>query len=133
MSINKEFETYKVRREIQRSGKFYEFFRAGINQFGEPDESETSSVGYISGIFHQHNSSFISVSVSSETRYKKKLESSILCLSKDANDLELKIGDYTIVNGKAYEVTSIRNIQEWNEIAEIDLEFVDIPMDNEDS
>lgn len=133
MSINKEFETYKVRREIQRSGKFYEFFRAGINQFGEPDESETSSVGYISGIFHQHNSSFISVSVSSETRYKKKLESSILCLSKDANDLELKIGDYTIVNGKAYEVTSIRNIQEWNEIAEIDLEFVDIPVDNEDS
>lgn len=132
MSINKEFETYKVRREIQRSGKFYEFFRAGINQFGEPDESETSSVGYISGIFHQHNSSFISVSVSSETRYKKKLESSILCLCKDANDLELKIGDYTIVNGKAYEVTSIRNIQEWNEIAEIDLEFIDIPMDNED-
>lgn len=132
MSINRDFETYKVRREIQRSGKFYEFFRQGINMFGEPDENETSSLGYLSGIFHQHNSSYVSVSTAAETRYKKKLESSILCLYSDVAELGLRTGDYTIINGKAYRITSVRDIQEWNEIAEVDLEVLDMELGVED-
>lgn len=133
MSVNKEFETYKVKREIQRSGKFYEFFRQGYNMFGEPNESETTSLGYLSGIFHQHNSTYVSVATAAETRYRKKLESSILCLFADIRELGLMTGDYTIINNKPYCVTSVRDIQEWNEIAEVDLEIMDmIPIGEED-
>ena len=33
--INKEFEAYKIKRELKRSGIDYEFKRSGVNDFGE--------------------------------------------------------------------------------------------------
>ena len=34
--INTQFEAYKIKRELKRSGIDYEFKRSGVNDFGEP-------------------------------------------------------------------------------------------------
>ena len=35
MAVNNKFEVYKVKREIKRSGKEFDFFREDCNSFGE--------------------------------------------------------------------------------------------------
>ena len=52
--INKQFEAYKVKREIKRSGTEYTFVRNKANEFGEPT-SDTTALGSIKGLYHEQN------------------------------------------------------------------------------
>lgn len=122
--INKKFEAYKIQREIKRSGCFYLFKRMGKNQFGELIEQD-EDVCLITGIFHQHNSSFLALNVSNDTNVQAKLTQSILCLYDDVLVAGLKINDYTIINNRKYRITALRDIQEWNIVVELDLELVE--------
>lgn len=54
--INTQFEAYKIKRELKRSGIDYEFKRSGVNDFGEP-VGEPTVVGTIRGLYHEQNSS----------------------------------------------------------------------------
>ena len=36
--INTKFEVYKIKRELRRSGKVFEFYRKALNDFGELQE-----------------------------------------------------------------------------------------------
>lgn len=121
--INKQFEEYKIKRELKRSGIDYEFKRAIKNDFGEPS-GEPELIGKLKGIYHEENSN-IQITTGDTTQVRTKKIPMILCLYEDAANLVLSIGDIIKINEKTLKVTGIVNISEWNIIADISLEVVD--------
>lgn len=121
--INTQFEAYKIKRELKRSGIDYEFKRSVVNDFGEP-VGEPTVVGTIRGLYHEQNSS-VQVTTGDTTQVRTKKIPMILCLYEDAASLVLQIGDELKINNKTLKVTGVVNIQEWNIIADISLEVVD--------
>ena len=121
--INKEFEVYKIKRELKRSGIDYEFKRYQKNNFNEP-VGDPISIGTIRGLYHEQNSN-IQISTGDTTQIRTKKVPTILCLYEDAATLVLQVGDCMEYNGKTFQVTGVVNIQEWNVIADISLEVVD--------
>ena len=121
--INTQFEAYKIKRELKRSGIDYEFKRFGVNDFGEP-VGEPAVVGTIRGLYHEQNSS-VQVTTGDTTQVRTKKIPMILCLYEDAASLVLQVGDELKINNKTLKVTGVVNIQEWNIIADISLEVVD--------
>ena len=121
--INTQFEAYKIKRELKRSGIDYEFKRSGVNDFGEP-VGEPIMVGTIRGLYHEQNSS-VQVTTGDTTQVRTKKIPMILCLYEDATSLALQVGDELKINNKTLKVTGVVNIQEWNIIADISLEVVD--------
>ena len=121
--VNKEFEAYKIKRELKRSGIDYEFIRMGLNDFGEPD-GEPVIIGKLKGIYHEQNSS-IHITTGDTTQVRTKKIPMILCLYDDAASLVLQVGDLLEINKKQFKVTGITNIQEWSIISDISLEVVD--------
>ena len=121
--INKQFEEYKIKRELKRSGIDYEFKRAIKNDFGEPS-GEPELIGKLKGIYHEENSN-IQITTGDTTQARTKKIPMILCLYEDAANLVLSVGDIIKINEKTLKVTGIVNISEWNIIADISLEVVD--------
>ena len=119
--INTKFEAYKLRRELKRIGKEYEFKRAKLNDFKEPTK-DSVVVGKLLGLYHEQNSN-VSITTGDTTQTRTKKVPMILCLYEDATFL--KIGDKVKINSKTFKVTGIVNIQEWNIIADISLEVID--------
>ena len=123
MAINKEFEAYKIKRELKRSGIEYQFKRKGMNDFGEPTD-ELEEVGKLKGLYHEENSN-IQITTNDTTQVRTKKIPMILCLYEDAASLFLKVGDIVSFGIKTFKVTGAVNIQEWSIIADISLEVVD--------
>lgn len=121
--INKQFEAYKVKREIKRSGTEYTFVRNETNEFGEPT-SDITTLGSIKGLYHEQNSN-VAVTTGDTTQTRTKKIPMVLCLWDDVSPMVLKVGDTTTINGKVFKVTGVTNIQEWGIIADISLEIVD--------
>ena len=121
--INTQFEAYKIKRELKRSGIDYEFKRSGVNDFGEP-VGEPVAVGTIRGLYHEQNSN-VQITTGDTTQVRTKKIPMILCLYEDAASLVLHVGDELKINNKTFKVTGVVNIQEWNIIADISLEVVD--------
>ena len=125
--LNTKFEAYKLRRELKRVGKEYEFKRAKLNEFGEPTKDEVVA-GTITGLYHEQNS-YIKMAIDSAIQtggtmqVRTKKIPMILCLYEDATFL--KIGDVVKFNSKTYKVNGVVNIQEWNIISDISLEVID--------
>lgn len=126
--INTQFEAYKIKRELKRSGIDYEFKRSGLNDFGEPD-NELVTVGIIKGLYHEQNSN-IQITTGDTTQVRTKKIPMILCLYDDAASLVLQVGDLLEINKRQFKVTGITNIQEWNIISDISLEVVDNVIQN---
>ena len=123
MAINKEFEAYKIKRELKRSGIEYQFKRKRMNDFGEPTD-EFEEVGKLKGLYHEENSN-IQITTNDTTQVRTKKIPMILCLYEDAARLALVVGDTVTINAKTFKVTGAVNIQEWNLISDISLEVVD--------
>lgn len=121
--INTQFEAYKIKRELKRSGIDYKFKRSGVNDFGEP-VGEPTVVGTIRGLYHEQNSN-VQITTGDTTQVRTKKIPMILCLYEDAASLVLQVGDELKINNKTFKVTGVVNIQEWNIIVDISLEVVD--------
>lgn len=123
--INKQFEAYKIRREIKRSGETYTFKRPVLNEFGEPSGDEIE-VGSLRGLYHEQygNDSNIRLMTGDTTQIRTKKMPMILCIYEDAKALNLHLGDKLYLNGRILKVVSLVNIQEWNIIGDLSLEEV---------
>lgn len=121
--INTRFEAYKLKRELQRSGKQFELRRSLLNEFGEP-ECESETVGFATGIYHEQNSN-IQITTGDTTQIRTKKIPMILLAHDDVAKLEIKTGDFVMINGRKFNVVGIVNVQEWNIVADMSLELVD--------
>ena len=121
--INTQFEAYKLKRELKRSGIDYEFKRSGLNNFGEP-VGKPAMIGTIRGLYHEQNSN-VQITTGDTTQIRTKKIPMILCLYDDAASLALQVGDLLEINKKQFKVTGVTNIQEWSIISDISLEVID--------
>lgn len=123
--INKQFEAYKIRREIKRSGETYTFKRPVLNEFGEPSGDEIE-VGSLRGLYHEQyeRGSNIRLMTGDTTQIRTKKLPMILCIYEDAKTLNLQLGDKLYLNNRILKVVSLVNIQEWNIIGDLSLEEV---------
>ena len=121
--LNKKFEAYKVKRELLKEGSLFSFTRKEKNKFGEPTGND-NVVAKVKGLYHERTEKIeLNYSGESYTRFRTKRVPMILCLWDSVGSL--KIGDKVKFNGKEYEVNGIVNVQEWNIIADINLELID--------
>lgn len=120
--INKQFEAYKIKREIKRSGETYTFMRPSLNEFNEPSGDETE-VGSLRGLYHEQNSN-VQLTTGDTTQIRTKKLPMILCIYEDAKTLNLQLGDKLYLNDRILKVVSLVNIQEWNIIGDLSLEEV---------
>lgn len=120
--INKQFEAYKIKREIRRSGETYTFMRPSLNEFNEPSGDETE-VGSLRGLYHEQNSN-VQLTTGDTTQIRTKKLPMILCIYDDAKTLNLQLGDKLYLNDRILKVVSLVNIQEWNIIGDLSLEEV---------
>lgn len=121
--INTKFEVYKIKRELRRSGKVFEFYRKALNDFGEPI-SDLQYVGKLKAIYHEENSN-IQITTGDTTQVRTKKIPMLLCIYDDCINANLKVGDFVILNCKKFKLTGIVNVQEWAMIADISLEVFD--------
>ena len=122
--VNTKLEEYKLRRELKRSGRMFEFLRNETNKFKE-QTGDQRIVGSIQCIYHEKNGS-VQITTGESTQVRSKKVPMLLCLYSDVKEIDLKVGDQVKFNEKTFNVTGIVNIQEWNIIADITLEVVDI-------
>ncbi len=122
MAMNTKFESYKVAREIKKSGKVYDFERRGMNQFKEPTGVEITFS--VSGIYHEQ-SAYVTLTTGEAAISQTKKVPMILCLYDGESEMP-KVGDEVKVNKKKHKVTGVINVQEWNEILDISLEPLEV-------
>ena len=126
--MNTRFEAYKIQRELKRSGIEFEFERLGKNEFGESNEEVTKSFK-IKGLYHEQNG-YITITKREAAKTRTKKTPMILCLYEDVVKSGLQIGDRVRMNNKTFKVNGIVNVQEWNIISDISLEFIDEVVNN---
>ena len=122
--INTKFEVYKIQRELNRSGIVVDFLRQETNKFKEP-VGEPKKIGSILCIYHEQNGR-IKISTGDTTQVRTKKVPMLLCLHSNVSQINVQVGDQVKLNGKTFNVTGVTNIQEWNLVADISLEVVDI-------
>lgn len=92
---NLEFELYKVKREIERHGEEYIFYRREKNEFNE-SVGEEKEVCVIQGIYHEERG-YVSLKTQEGANIRKKSEGQILCIIKDnAEDSGSNEGDTSV-------------------------------------
>lgn len=125
MAVNKEFEAYKIRRELIRSDTRYTILRDAKNQFKElVEEGNPEVVCSFLGLYHEQNG-YIQLRTGDTTQTRTKKIPFILCLFEDIKCNKIDINDYVIINGKRYNVTGVIDVQNWGIVADISLEVVD--------
>lgn len=115
----KNAQINKVKRWIRTAGKQFEFKRPVLNEFNEPNGSET--VTKIDGIFHE-TSSHVSRNSTEGTVTRSRSSPMILLLYEDAKNIH--IDDYVLYNRKQYRVSEVKNIAEGDFAVDVSLEEV---------
>lgn len=129
--INTQFEAYKLRREIRRSGTDFTFRRhAGVNDFGEPT-CELVEVATIRGIYHETNA-YVTQTVGDAATTRTKKQPMILCLMDDFRDSGVVEGDVVEMPlraseslSKAFSFIACVDVQEWGIVADLSLRGVE--------
>lgn len=115
----KNAQISKVQRLIRTAGEWFEFQRPTLDQFNEPNGSET--VAKVAGLFHE-TSSHVSRDSTEGTVTRSKSSPMILLLYKDAGSIH--IDDFILYHEKQYRVSEMKNIAEGNFAVDISLEEV---------
>ena len=87
MAVNNKFEVYKVKREIKRSGKEFDFFREDVNPFGEKVIGSKIKVFTVKGIYYEHSAhildSYLLMTTTENGEYRLKRFPQIMCITED--------------------------------------------------
>lgn len=121
MSINTQFEAYKIERELKRSGVDVSFMRKAKNAYGE--DTDTSLLVCVAKCLYHVETGYLQVSTQEGAQTRFKRIPKLLCLKDDV--LPVRMGDVVVYKGKTYSVCGVDDIQEWGIIADVSLEVVD--------
>lgn len=123
--LNTKFEAYKIRREIERSGRSFLVYRRVKNDYGEPS-GNYDFVGGLKGLYHEVNTNLtgISSSQSNDSIYRVRKQPAILCLLDDVKRIDVQLNDFVIFNEKTFKVVIAKNIQELGIVCDLVLEEV---------
>lgn len=120
------FELWKLAKDLQCSGKRFEFSRPLKNDYGEPTQA-FEVVKTLLGLYHETiayiTESSDSGGITRSARAGSAKVPKILCKYEAIEGL--KAGDFTMINGKRFFVTGVSNVQEQGIIADISMRLQD--------
>lgn len=119
--MNIYFDIAKVKRAINTHGQEFTFYRKGLDDYGQPDQTKTTYIT-VKGLFHQTRS-YITKNVSDGTISRSKPSPQILALNNP--DMTLALKDELVFAGKTYIVTGVDNIGNLSIALDISLEIID--------
>lgn len=114
-----KFERNKMRRFILTNGACYIFKRDEVDDYKEPTGAVSETT--VRGVFHQHIS-HVALVGSDAASVPSKQTPYIMVLYDET--LDIRIGDYTIIDGIRYNVNGLNDINHWNVVTDISLEAV---------
>lgn len=122
------FQRRKVQRWLEVHGTFYTFVRFGKNEYYEPVKTNITHQIQLRGLFYTQNNQkgFWMLNEFDETRvrYKRYLTSFIMVLYEDFVLAPVKLDDEVSINGEAYKVVGVTNVQEDNFAVNISVDIV---------
>ena len=136
MAVNNNFELYKVKREIKRSGKTFDIFRDERNDFGELVHGLKEKVLTVKGLYYEHNAhildSYILMQTTDDGQYRIKRYPQILCVTDDVSYIEdgirkykINIDDFCIFSDHKCRVVGVKDFMEWGMVCTISFEAID--------
>ena len=137
MAVNNKFEVYKVKREIKRSGKEFDFFREEENAFKEKVIGSNTKVFTVKGLYYEHNAhildSYLLMIATENGGYRIKRFPQIMCITedvmyKDSDGIErccINVGDFCYFSGRKCRVTGVKDFMEWGMVCTISFEAID--------
>lgn len=140
--VNREFELYKIKREIKRNGLSFTYWRLPKNQFGEIDtEKEPIYLCTVKGMYHEftaHMADTFVILTGTETGIMRTRKTpqclcqydDILFVNENGESDSIGIGDYVYYNNRIMKVSGLQNIMEWNLVVDVSFEEVDDGSDN---
>lgn len=117
---NLAFSRHQVERAIRVNGKRYTVLRDGLNQFKEPDGTQSVVVELV-GLWHESGSYFTLQGADGSTVQSKKTPR-VLTLMEYAKGI--KQGDFIFAHGTRYNVNGVDDVSELGVFADISLEAV---------
>lgn len=110
----------KVRRLINTEGVWFTFSKQAKNEFGEPTETQESTVRF-KGVYHE-TTSYLKKSTGDASTIKTKSSPMILCLYDAVSFLT---AEFTLLyKGKKYRIGDIKDIAEAGIVCDISLEEI---------
>lgn len=134
MAVNNKFELYKVKREIKRSGKSFDFYRDVKNAFGEIVDGVGDKVFTVKGLYYEHNAhildSYILMTETDNGQHRIKRYPQIMCITSDIRDestgrYKIDIDDFCIFSDHKCRVVGIKDFMEWGMVCTISFEAID--------
>lgn len=120
MRDKKEYDLYRIKREIDVNGGRYNVFNVLKDKRGEYT-GDTEFKSAVSGIFHV-SKGYVNTKVGESTKTVTKGQPKLLVMFEDAK--RIGVGDLVEVNKSRYVVSDINNIQEYNVVCDLSLEVV---------
>lgn len=126
-------QEFKLKRFIATNGEDYMFTRKKLDDRGQPVRDEQNKLVYeqvgkssVKAVYHE-TGTFFTLLVGEAAEVKTKKSPQLFCLWSALADAEvqLQIGDRIVVNSKTYEIDAVRDVYDWQLVADISLEVVD--------
>lgn len=114
------FTLSRVKRLVNTNGIDYVFARPKNNDFGEPINEASEKIN-LKGVFHEV-SRYISKDTQEGSQTLKKRDPYIFAIYGEAK--ALKINDYLFLEHITYRINEIRNVGNFDIVADISLEEV---------
>lgn len=123
--LNTKFEAYKIKREIERSGRSFLVYRRKDNDYGEPS-GKHFLVGGFRGLYHEVNTNVTGLGNGSNNNstFRARKKPAILCLLEDIKNIKVQVNDFVILNEKTFRVDVAKDIQELGIVCDLILEEV---------
>lgn len=120
MNQNKIFLVNKLARQLKCNGSSYTFERKAEDKYHQKTGAKTLTT-IDKAIYHESNS-YVQISTSDGARVKSKPQPMLLMTHEDG--LKLNVDDIVIISLKAYKVTGMNNIQNYDVAADVSLEMI---------
>lgn len=112
------FEKAKLRRILEREGVPFIFRREKVNKFKEPSD-KTEIVVELKGVYHE-STGYVKTETSDGGIVRKKPQPMILTEWEKA--AALQVDDFTVIDGKRYSVTGVKDVKKLGVYGDISLE-----------
>ena len=123
--LNTKFEAYKIKREIEQSGRSFLVYRRKKNDYGEPS-GKHFFVGGFNGLYHEVNTNLTGLGSgsSNNSTFRPRKQPAILCLLDDIKQIGVETNDFVLLNEKTFKVDIAKDIQELGIVCDLILEEV---------
>lgn len=114
------YELHYIKREIETHGTKFSIYRKVFDKYKQ-DTGEYEEITEISGLFHTEKGYVTETSGDFGTTRERGNPKLLVMMEESQN---IKVDDFTIVNGNVYKIVDKNNVAELNVVCDLSMEVV---------